>query len=122
MPAGNSYASLLERYPEALQDCGPEVNMQIELSAKYAGYIERQHGEVAKLAHLENVRIPPDFDYAAVHGMRIEARQKLSKRPLIILGKPRASRGFRLGYFGAAYRTRKHQLTYRARAEKRRPH
>ena len=75
----NSYDGLLEMYPEALVDHGEEINLQIELSAKYAGYIERQNHEVAKLSHLENIRIPPDFDFSAVHGIRIEAKQKLAK-------------------------------------------
>jgi tRNA uridine 5-carboxymethylaminomethyl modification enzyme len=75
----NNYAALLARYPEAVKDHGEEVNLQIELSAKYAGYIERERGEVAKLAHIENIRIPQDFDFSIVHGMRVEARQKLAK-------------------------------------------
>jgi tRNA uridine 5-carboxymethylaminomethyl modification enzyme len=75
----NTYASLLKCYPEAMQDFGEEVNFQIELNLKYAGYIDRQTQEVAKLAHVENMIIPPDFDYSEVHGLRNEARQKLAK-------------------------------------------
>ena len=75
----NSYASLLERYPEALQDCGPEVNMQIELSAKYAGYIERQHGEVAKLAHLENAEPLQTLTMRRCMACASRPGQKLSK-------------------------------------------
>lgn len=75
----NTYDSLLCAYPDVLKDFGKEINFQIELSAKYAGYIERQHGEVAKLSHIENIRIPPDFDITQVQGLRIEAKQKLNK-------------------------------------------
>lgn len=75
----NTYASLRETYPDALQDFGEEINFQIELNLKYAGYIGRQTTEVAKLAHIENIHISPDFDYANVHGLRNEARQKLAK-------------------------------------------
>jgi tRNA uridine 5-carboxymethylaminomethyl modification enzyme len=75
----NTYASLLELYPDAINDFGADINFQIELNLKYAGYIDRQTSEVAKLAHVENILIPPDFDYASVHGLRNEARQKLAK-------------------------------------------
>lgn len=75
----NSYSGLLTTYPEALIDHGAEINFQIELEMKYAGYIERQQGEVAKLSHVENIRIPEDFDFTSVHGLRLEAKQKLNK-------------------------------------------
>ncbi len=75
----NTYATLLKEYPESMQDHGEEINFQIELNLKYAGYIGRQHAEVAKLSHVENIRIPLHFDYAAVTGLRNEARQKLSQ-------------------------------------------
>lgn len=75
----NSYASLLSAYPEAIFDHGKETNLQIELEIKYAGYIERQQGEVNKLSHIENIRIPENFDFATVHGLRLEAKQKLIK-------------------------------------------
>lgn len=73
-----TYAELLKDYPEAVTDHGAEINFQIELNLKYAGYIERQTGEIQKLAHIENVRIPEKFDYASVLGLRNEAKQKLS--------------------------------------------
>lgn len=75
----NTYRSLLEMYPDVVHDHGEEINFQIELSAKYAGYIERQMGEVAKLSNIENIRIPQDFDFTAIHGLRNEAKQKLHK-------------------------------------------
>lgn len=74
-----SYSSLLKDYPEAMVDHGEEINFQIELALKYAGYIDRQKSEVAKMSHVENIRVPPDFDFATVHGLRTEARQKLLK-------------------------------------------
>jgi tRNA uridine 5-carboxymethylaminomethyl modification enzyme len=83
----NSYASLLREYPDAMRDHGAEINFQIELSLKYSGYIERQTSEVAKLSHLENIRIPADFDLSAVQGLRTEARQKLVHVQPINLGQ-----------------------------------
>lgn len=74
----NSYASLLHDFPEAMQDHGEEINFQIELKLKYAGYIDRQTSDVAKLAHIENIKIPKGFDFSSVIGLRNEARQKLS--------------------------------------------
>lgn len=75
----NTYASLLQAYPDAVHDFGADINFQIELNLKYAGYINRQTQEVAKLAHVENILIPSDFDYTSVQGLRNEARQKLAK-------------------------------------------
>lgn len=75
----NTYASLLKAYPEAMIDHGEEINFQIELNTKYAGYIGRQQTEVAKLSHVENIRVPLDFDFTTVQGLRNEARQKLAK-------------------------------------------
>lgn len=75
----NTYKSLLEMYPDVVRDLGEETNFQIELNLKYAGYIDRQTTEIAKLSHVENTLIPYDFDYANVYGLRNEARQKLSK-------------------------------------------
>lgn len=55
----------------------PLVIEQIEIQAKYQGYIDRQAEEVAKsLAH-EEMRLPGDFDYARVSGLSNEIRNKL---------------------------------------------
>jgi len=56
-----------------------EVIEQVEIQAKYQGYIDRQKEEVEKsLAH-ELLPLPPDFDYSEVRGLSIEVRQKLSQ-------------------------------------------
>ncbi|MBA3958266.1 MAG: tRNA uridine-5-carboxymethylaminomethyl(34) synthesis enzyme MnmG [Parachlamydiaceae bacterium] len=83
----NTYASLMQEYPKDLQDHGEETNFQIELSLKYAGYISRQTSEVAKLAHIENIRIPATFDISKVQGLRNEALQKLTKLQPQTLGQ-----------------------------------
>ncbi len=82
-----TYSTLLRDFPEAAADHGEEINFQIELNLKYAGYIERQAGEIAKLAHIENVKIPAQFNYNAIIGLRNEAKQKLSKHNPINLGQ-----------------------------------
>ncbi|MBN1580138.1 MAG: tRNA uridine-5-carboxymethylaminomethyl(34) synthesis enzyme MnmG, partial [Anaerolineae bacterium] len=58
---------------------------QVEIESKYAGYIARQQIEVDRLARLEKRRIPPDFDYEAIPGLRNEAREQLIQyRPLSV--------------------------------------
>jgi tRNA uridine 5-carboxymethylaminomethyl modification enzyme len=74
----NTYEGLLEQFPEEIKNWGRELNFQIELNLKYAGYIERQKADIEKLAHIEKIKIPPGFDYAQVVGLRNEAKQKLS--------------------------------------------
>ncbi|MCP4302818.1 MAG: tRNA uridine-5-carboxymethylaminomethyl(34) synthesis enzyme MnmG [Gammaproteobacteria bacterium] len=54
-----------------------QVALQLEVRAKYAGYIERQEREIAKQAKQESLRLPEDIDYEAVDGLSNEARQKL---------------------------------------------
>ena len=66
---------------------GPGVNdekiaEQIEIQIKYAGYIERQQEEIARLGRNENTKIPSHFDYDAISGLSNEIKQKLrSHRP-----------------------------------------
>ena len=64
----------------------PKVAEQVEIAAKYSGYIERQQGEVERAAHYEHLRLPEDLDYLQVHALSIEARQKLSKHRPETLG------------------------------------
>jgi tRNA uridine 5-carboxymethylaminomethyl modification enzyme len=59
---------------------------QIEIAAKYSGYIDRQRDEVLRAAQYENLRLPDDFDYMAVPALSIEVRQKLSKHKPETLG------------------------------------
>jgi len=58
-------------------DLKADAAEQVEIEAKYAGYIRRQRGEVARMARLEERRLPEGFDYDAISGLRHEARQKL---------------------------------------------
>ena len=74
---GNSYASLIEQYPNVLIDHGSEINRQVELHFKYAGYIERQQSEVNKLRHLEDRVIPSSLIFSSIVGLRNEAKEKL---------------------------------------------
>ncbi len=81
---GVSLAALLCR-PETtyaqleLPDHGLEINTQIELALKYAGYIQRQENEVIKLSNIESISIPVSFDFLKVKGLSNEAREKLHR-------------------------------------------
>lgn len=55
-----------------------QVRQQIEISAKYQGYIDRQQEEVDRQRGNENTKLPADMDYRDVHGLSIEAQQKLN--------------------------------------------
>jgi len=52
---------------------------QVEIAAKYSGYIDRQKDEVERAAHYENLRLPAELDYMQVSALSIEARQRLNK-------------------------------------------
>ncbi|MDH5618117.1 MAG: tRNA uridine-5-carboxymethylaminomethyl(34) synthesis enzyme MnmG, partial [Gammaproteobacteria bacterium] len=54
-----------------------QVELQLEVQAKYAGYIDRQEREIEKHARQESLRLPEDIDYTNVDGLSNEARQKL---------------------------------------------
>lgn len=60
------------------QPLSPEVAEQVQIEAKYAGYIEKQCTEVARFRRLEDHRIPPNLDYCGLAGLRAEAQDRLS--------------------------------------------
>lgn len=58
---------------------------QVEIEIKYAGYIEKQLKQVEQMQKLEKKKLPQDFDYNEINGLRLEAREKLNKiKPLNI--------------------------------------
>jgi len=82
-----SYASLLTLPGAGAAVAAPEVIEQLEIQAKYQGYIERQKDEVEKsLAH-ESLSLPDDIDYAKVHGLSFEVRQKFAQMRPQTLGQ-----------------------------------
>ncbi|MBQ3124933.1 MAG: tRNA uridine-5-carboxymethylaminomethyl(34) synthesis enzyme MnmG [Clostridia bacterium] len=56
-----------------------EVVEEAEIKLKYDGYIKRQISQAAQAQKMESRRIPSDIDYNSIHGLRLEARQKLDK-------------------------------------------
>ncbi|HQC99689.1 MAG TPA: tRNA uridine-5-carboxymethylaminomethyl(34) synthesis enzyme MnmG, partial [Aquabacterium sp.] len=60
---------------------------QVEIAAKYAGYIGKQADEVARTAHFEHLKLPADLDYDQVKALSFEVRQKLSRHRPETLGQ-----------------------------------
>ncbi len=77
-----SYENLAELDVDA-PDLSVEIRQEVEIALKYEGYIERQMRQIHQMKKLESRRLPDDLDYMSIHGLRLEARQKLSQiRPL----------------------------------------
>jgi tRNA uridine 5-carboxymethylaminomethyl modification enzyme len=73
----------LAQLPGGAADLPTAVVEQVEILAKYQGYIDRQADEVQRRASQEDTPLPPEMDYAAVRGLSIEAQQKLTAiRPM----------------------------------------
>ena len=60
---------------------------QVEIAAKYAGYIDRQRDEVQRSAYYENLSLPEDLDYLQIPALSIEVRQKLNRHRPQTLGQ-----------------------------------
>lgn len=79
------YASLAE-----LTEAPPvdnQVAEQVEIKTKYAGYIDRQQDEIAKLRASENTRLPEDLDYSTISGLSKEIQFKLGNTRPETLGQ-----------------------------------
>jgi tRNA uridine 5-carboxymethylaminomethyl modification enzyme len=82
-----SYAGLM-----TLPGAGPgledaEAAAQVEIQAKYQGYVERQREEVSRNVEQESLRLPADFDYAGVSGLSREVQQKLAQHQPQTIGQ-----------------------------------
>ena len=73
-----SYEQVLSLGELGLGEVEPAVREQVEIAAKYQGYIDRQIDEVARSRGQENTKLPNDLDYREIHGLPIEAQQKLN--------------------------------------------
>jgi tRNA uridine 5-carboxymethylaminomethyl modification enzyme len=78
----------LTRGVAALDDRLPaQVRTQVEVHARYAGYIERAHEEIARARRNEETPLPPDLDYARLTGLSHEVRQRLTEVRPATLGQ-----------------------------------
>ena len=72
---------------ETLGDLTDPVIEQVEIAAKYSGYIDRQRDEVERAAYYESLRLPPELDYLQIGALSIEVRQKLQAQRPATLGQ-----------------------------------
>ena len=72
---------------ETLGELHEAVLEQVEIAAKYSGYIDRQKDEVERAAHYETLKLPAELDYMQVSALSIEVRQKLQKHRPETLGQ-----------------------------------
>ena len=82
-----SYEALLSLPDAGPGETDPQVRQQLEISAKYQGYIDRQSEEIERSRHNEELALPEDLDYRDVRGLSIEAQQKLNKQRPQTLGQ-----------------------------------
>ena len=68
-------------------DLAGAVVEQVEIATKYAGYIGKQAEDVARTAHFEHLKLPPDLDYGLVKALSHEVRQKLGRHRPETLGQ-----------------------------------
>lgn len=80
-----SYSSLMSLPGAGPGKTEPKVAEQLEIQAKYSGYIERQQAEISRLHRQESTMLPVDFNYMNVRGLSSEIKHKLSQhRPTTI--------------------------------------
>jgi tRNA uridine 5-carboxymethylaminomethyl modification enzyme len=79
-------ARLTTVWPQ-LSQIGPEAGEQLEIEARYGGYLERQEADVLAFRRDENLRLGADLDYAQVGGLSTEIRQKLAQARPATLGQ-----------------------------------
>jgi len=69
------------------KDIPEKIKREVEAELKYKGYLERQQCMIDRLRKMEEYPIPEDFNYSKLQGLKIEARQKLSKIRPVSLGQ-----------------------------------
>jgi tRNA uridine 5-carboxymethylaminomethyl modification enzyme len=76
---GVSYGSLAELVPTEGEAVDAAVSAQVEIQAKYQGYVARQREEIERQERHESLTLPRDLDYRTVRGLSIEVQQKLNQ-------------------------------------------
>lgn len=74
-----TYASLMSLPGAGPAVADPVVAEQVEVQAKYSGYISRQHDEVERREAQGSLKLPADLDYTEVRGLSREVQQKLNR-------------------------------------------
>jgi tRNA uridine 5-carboxymethylaminomethyl modification enzyme len=73
--------------PDAFGALGPEIRHEVLYRVGYQGYLAREERQILRLADVEKIRVPADFDFSAVRGLRKESAQKLQSLRPINLGQ-----------------------------------
>lgn len=76
---GVSYEGLMTLPGASVDAVDAVIAEQVEVATKYAGYIERQREEIARMAAQEEQKLPRDLDYRGVRGLSVEVQQKLNQ-------------------------------------------
>jgi len=90
---GDTWVNIIRRsgqegiLPEAFTHETPEVRKEVLYRITYQGYLEREQREVERLRHVERIRIPLEFDYLAIPGLRKESAMKLTHIKPLTLGQ-----------------------------------
>lgn len=84
---GVTYSDLMRLDPHSPVELDPQIRRQVEIEAKYEGYIRREQEAIARALRLEAKPIPKDFDFSRINGLRIEAKEKLAAIRPISLGQ-----------------------------------
>src|SRR3569832_1921347 len=74
-----NYAQVIDLPGGGAGEADAHVTEQVEIAAKYQGYIDRQNEEVDTQREQENLRLPADLDYSLLTGLSMEVRQRLQK-------------------------------------------
>jgi tRNA uridine 5-carboxymethylaminomethyl modification enzyme len=77
----------LRFFDATLSGTDEQVAAEVETRIKYQGYIDRQKRQVEKLQKMEDLKLPEDMDYQAVHGLSTEVKEKLSRVKPISFGQ-----------------------------------
>ncbi len=88
-----SYSSLMTLPPAGAGVNDPAVAEQVDIQAKYAGYIERQRAEVERRASQGDLGLPPDLDYTNVRGLSREVQQRLNQHKPETIGQASRMQG-----------------------------
>lgn len=64
-----------------------EITEECEIQIKYQGYIDKQNEQIERIQNLERMRLPVDFDYSSMNGLRLEAAEKLNKIHPVSMGQ-----------------------------------
>lgn len=79
--------SLIEPFDKDRPFLDKSVTEEVEIKIKYKGYIEKQNLQIDRMKKLEEKKLPIDFDYSNIKGLRLEAIEKLNDRKPVNIGQ-----------------------------------